>query len=345
MLSQALFHIDDTSQIGSARRAAAQMAAVLGFDDARAGAVGLAVTESGTNILKHAGSGRLLLRALESGNVGGIEVVALDKGPGIADLNASLRDGHSTRGTMGGGLGTLSRLAESFQVFTQPGRGTALRLELWSQPPTVSDAAVEFGGVCLPKAGETVSGDGWGVRTYRDQITVLVADGLGHGIDAHEASRTAVGVLAAHPEDEPLTLIDTCHAALARTRGAAVAVAKLVASGRRGSFAGVGNIVCRVEGTTARRQLASYNGTVGHTMRKVQELAFPWPEGALLILHSDGLGTQWDLAAYPGLGNRHPALIAAVLYRDYDRGRDDVCVVVIRNRGARPRTGGPGVHE
>jgi hypothetical protein len=68
-------------------------------------------------------------------------------------------------------------------------------------------------------------------------------------------------------------------------------------------------------------------------MRKVQEFAFPWPRGALLVMHSDGLGTQWDLGTYPGLTSRHPALIAAVLYRDYDRARDDVSVVVIRNRG------------
>jgi hypothetical protein len=89
-----------------------------------------------------------------------------------------------------------------------------------------------------------------------------------------------------------------------------------------------------VEATAAHRHLVSYNGTVGHTLRKLQEFAFPWPRDALLVLHSDGLGTHWDFNAYPGLTSRHPALIAAVLYRDYDRGRDDVSVVVIRNRGS-----------
>jgi len=107
-------------------------------------------------------------------------------------------------------------------------------------------------------------------------------------------------------------------------------------SGERGVFAGVGNIVCRVEASTAHRHLVSHNGTVGHTMRKLQEFAFPWPRDSLLVLHSDGLGTHWDLGTYPGLSSRHPALIAAVLYRDYDRGRDDVSVVVIRNRGGLP---------
>jgi anti-sigma regulatory factor (Ser/Thr protein kinase) len=342
MSAQSIYPIDDRSQVGTTRRAAADLAALLEFDETQAGRLGLAITESGTNILKHAGRGRLLLRALECDGVGGIEVIALDKGPGIADLNASLRDGHSTSGTMGGGLGALARVTSDFQVFTQPGKGTALRMELWQQPIPDHAQAIEYGGLCLPKPGELVAGDGWAVEMYRDQLTVLVADGLGHGVDAHEAARSATQMLAAHPQDEPLPLIDWCHGALARTRGAAVAVAKLVSSAQRGSFAGVGNIVARVENAPASRHVVSYSGIVGHTIRKVQEVSFPWPAGALLILHSDGIGTHWDLANYPGLASRHPALIAAVLYRDYDRGRDDVSVVVIRNRGSELHAGEAG---
>jgi anti-sigma regulatory factor (Ser/Thr protein kinase) len=334
MPPQSVYTIDDRSQIGTARRAAADMAASLGFDDVQAGKVGLAITESGTNIVKHAGRGRLVLTALESEGIAGIELIALDKGPGIPDVGASLRDGHSTAGTLGGGLGALSRLSNSFQVFTHPGQGTALRLEVWSKPPTSRMQAIEIGGICFARTGETVSGDGWGVQTWRDQVTVLLADGLGHGLEAHEAARAAVETLATHAKEDPVDLVHSCHGALARTRGAAVAVAKLLALERSGRFAGVGNIVARIEGTASSRHLVSYNGIVGHTLRKVQEVPFAWPEGALLILHSDGLGTHWDLAAYPGLASRHPALIAAVLYRDYDRGRDDVSVIVLRNRGS-----------
>jgi hypothetical protein len=53
-------------------------------------------------------------------------------------------------------------------------------------------------------------------------------------------------------------------------------------------------------------------------------------------MHSDGLATQWNLGAYAGLQTRHPSLIAAVLYRDFVRGRDDVTVVVARDRAAHP---------
>ncbi len=336
MLLQSLFLLDERSQVGNARRAAVDMAESSGFDAEQAGTVGLAVTELASNVLKHAGNGRLLLRPLHSDGIDGVELIALDKGPGIANVSASLRDGHSTSGTLGGGLGALARMSESFEVFTQPGQGTAVRLELWARSLPSRTRPIEVGGLCIPKQGEPVSGDDWAVAEWRDQLAVLVADGLGHGVSAHEAARAATDTFRAHSQADPVAILEACHGALARTRGAAVATARVLATAERGTIAGVGNIVCRVEATPAHRHLVSHNGTVGHAMRKVQEFAFPWPRDALLVMHSDGLGTHWDLGTYPGLTVRHPALIAAVLYRDYDRGRDDVTVVVIRNRGGLP---------
>ena len=324
--------------MGNARRAGVERAEASGFDSEQAGKVGLAITEIATNVLKHAPNahGRLLIHSLQRDGIAGVEIIGLDKGPGIANVQTSMRDGYSTSGTMGGGLGALSRMSESFEIFTQPTRGTAVRLELWAKPPPVRARPTEHGGLCIPMHGEPVCGDGWAIEEWRDQLSVLLADGLGHGISAHEAARAATETFHALPQGEPKAIIEACHGALARTRGAAVATARVIASAERGVFAGVGNIVCRVEASTANRHLMSHNGTVGHMMRKVQEFPFSWPRGALLVLHSDGLGTHWDLATYPGLSGRHPALIAAVLYRDYDRGRDDVSVVVIRNRGGSP---------
>ncbi len=60
------------------------------------------------------------------------------------------------------------------------------------------------------------------------------------------------------------------------------------------------------------------------------EFGYAFPADALLVMHSDGLGSRWTLEAYPGLVRRHPALIAGILYRDFKRGRDDVSVVVAR---------------
>ncbi len=328
MSAQALIKVDDRSQVGEGRRAAADLARVLGFDATAAGNVALAVTEATTNILKHAQRGKLVLRALERGGVGGLEVLALDQGPGIANIGISLRDGHSTSGSMGTGLGALSRISHAMEVYTQPDKGTAVRLEFWAGPLSKGTRAPQIGAVCLPKPGEVACGDAWSLTRDGTDCSLLVVDGLGHGTEAARAARVAMEVLAKHPEAPPSELLQLAHLALASTRGAAAAIARFGQA--RGGFAGVGNITARVESLTSRRQLVSHNGTLGHVVRKVQEFSFDFPADAALIVHSDGLAGHWTLADYPGLMAKHSGLIAGVLYRDHDRGRDDVTVVVIK---------------
>ena len=82
----------------------------------------------------------------------------------------------------------------------------------------------------------------------------------------------------------------------------------------------------------AQTSVVSQPGTAGHLARGIREYTYRWPSGALLVLHSDGVSTHHDLTRYPGLGQRHPALIAGVLLRDAGRGRDDATVVVARVR-------------
>jgi len=132
------------------------------------------------------------------------------------------------------------------------------------------------------------------------------------------------------PSLRPADQMEVCHTALRATRGAAMAVALLDPELRQLRFAGVGNIgACIVDGGP-RRQLVSHNGIVGHNMRKVQEFTLPCAPGALVILASDGITTQWDLDQYPGLVACDPSIIAAVLLRDFARGRDDASVLVQR---------------
>jgi anti-sigma regulatory factor (Ser/Thr protein kinase) len=329
--AQILVQIDERTQVGEARRAAVEMAEVLGLGTTQAGKVALAATEAATNIVKHAGSGKILLRPLARAAAVGLEILALDRGPGIPNVTASMRDGHSTAGSMGTGLGALSRISPSFELYSQPGRGTALRLEVWGSTHPPAEAEIEMGAVCLPKTGEEVPGDGWLLESSGDYCTMLVVDGLGHGPNAARAARAATEAFAAHPSATPGVLMQICHGALAATRGAAGAAARVAPAKRHGSFAGVGNIACRVEMSGERRQLVSHSGTLGHVMRRVQEFEFEFPHRAALILHSDGLATRWSSDDYPGLLGKHAGLVAGVLYRDHNRGTDDVTVVVLKN--------------
>ena len=332
LAQQILVRIDDRSHVGEARREAARITQILRFDAIQAGRVAIAITEAATNILKHAGTGKILLFPLLLDRLSGLEILVLDRGPGVANLERSLTDGYSTAGTMGGGLGALVRASHKFDIHSTLGRGTAMRLEIWATPTVPAAHLTEWGAVSLAKDGQVVTGDAWSLEGEGDVRTILVADGLGHGPDAARAARAAVEAFACNSSAKPADLMRICHAALAGTRGAAAAAAQFTAAHRQGSFAGVGNITCRVESADERKELASHNGTLGHDLPRVQQFGFTLPTDAILVLHTDGLATRWAVSDYPGLMGKHAGLIAAVLYRDHERGNDDVTVVVLKNK-------------
>lgn len=327
---QTIFAIGDPSGIAAARRGAEQLMQGQGFDDTVIGKVALVITEAATNLIKHAAQGDIVVRLLRAGSVMGLEILAIDSGPGMTDLALNMRDGMSTVGTWGVGLGAMQRMADEFDIYTRPGKGTAIRMVMWSAPSDVPVRKWQVGAVCLPLVGEEVSGDAWAADCIATGALLLVADGLGHGPLAAEASEAAARVVAVHPGASPALILEEAHEALRDTRGAAVAVARIDTAAKEITFAGVGNISACVQYSDERRQMISHAGIVGNNMRKLQEFVLPWPDDTALILHSDGLGTRWDLEQYPGLAARHPSLIAAVLYRDFARGRDDVCVLVVR---------------
>lgn len=330
--TQLSFAITHASDIAAARRAGQRLAVDLGFNETRAGQLALIVTEAGTNLLKHAQEGTIYLNLAQAEGVPGVDVLAVDNGPGIVDLDACLRDGMSTAGTAGTGLGALRRLASEFDVYSCPGQGALFFMRLWRDEAAPGLCRVEVGALSVPLAGEDACGDGWGVACDGAGATLLAADGLGHGPEAATAAHAAIAELQHRPASEPAQLVDASHQALRITRGAALAAARIDFESDTLRFAGIGNIGAYVIDGEARRALISHNGIVGHNMRKVQEFSVPCPPGALVIMHSDGIQTQWDLDRYPGLLGHSPALIAAVLMRDYIRRRDDAMVLVVRRR-------------
>jgi len=333
---QEVHAINHASDVSAVRRSGQKLADALGFSETRTGQLALIITEAATNILKHAGEGEIHVGPAQSGAGVGIDVLALDNGPGIADLAACLVDGVSSTGTAGTGLGALRRLADEFDVYTRPGAGAAFFMRIWRDVPSPEPCGVEVGALWAPVAGEEECGDGWAVRCDDHGAMLLASDGLGHGPEAARASACAVRALEAHKGAQAGELMHAVHDALRPTRGAAVATARIDFDAGELRFAGVGNIAgCVLEmRDDKRRALVSHNGIVGHNMRKVQEFALPFSPGALCIMHSDGIQTQWDLDKYPGLAGRSPALIAAMLMRDFIRRRDDAMVLVVRRHAS-----------
>jgi len=329
---QLLFAINESSQIAEARRSAVELARRAGFTETDTGKLAIMVTEAATNMVKHASEGELLVRSMANSGGTGLEIVAIDRGPGIGSPQLAMRDGYSTAGSQGTGLGAMQRLASTFDIYSG-GKGCAVRMTLWPSASRRHSEALQIGAVCVPKPGEEVCGDAWFVRSASGCFTVLVADGLGHGVDAGIAAEAAAGVLRAQPAGSaasPADLIGAAHGELRATRGAAVGVMEINVVEHKARFAGVGNVAATVRHGDISRQLVSHNGIVGGNIRKIQEFEAAWQTDAILIMHSDGLGTHWDLGTYPGLTARHPGLIASVLYRDFARRRDDVTVIVAK---------------
>ena len=308
--------IDDPSQTAEARRSARKLAVDAGFDEASAERVSIVVAEAGTNVLKHAGSGQLLAARFEFRDE--IEILALDSGPGMTDVEACLRDGYSTAGTYGTGLGAIVRLSRYCEVYSAPGRGTALLARVGQSADRRVLERADIGVVQVAKPGEEICGDQWGIETSGEHKTLLLADGLGHGPDAAKAANSAIAILESRPDLAPGDLIDAVHLALRSTRGAAVAAARADRERRIVIFAGLGNISAKIAAPAEpERHMVSTNGTAGAEARHIREFSYPWPQGSLVILHSDGIATHWALGNYPGLAARDPGLIAGVIYRDH----------------------------
>jgi anti-sigma regulatory factor (Ser/Thr protein kinase) len=351
--------MDDASRVGEARRHAAQAAAAMDWNEIDAGRLALVVTELGTNLQRHAHKGRLLIAARPrtdaaggaggTGGTGEVELISIDEGPGIPDIALAMRDGHSTGGTPGTGLGAVRRLANDFDIHSAVPDGTVsvARVRAGTAATAAGAAsagAPRIGAICLPAPHETVCGDAWAAAVQGEQFTVLMADGLGHGPEAAKASQAAIAAFAAAPGADLRDTVQGVHRALQTTRGAAMCVLRIDGCGAAGStgganeagatvsYSGAGNIVGRVLSGVFDKSLVTQHGTAGLQIRKPETTSLELPAHALVVLHSDGIETRWSVERIRPLLQRDPTLVAAVLLRDHTRHRDDATVVVIRQK-------------
>lgn len=322
--------LTDLSSVGEARRAGLRLAANLGMDELKSGKLAVLITESARNAVIHGGGGQAVISALSDGPSGKtIDLMVLDKGPGIKDVARAFQDGYSTSTTPGTGLGAIRRMADAFDLFSGP-QGTALLVRVNEKP--LADTTLDVAGLAVPLAGEIACGDRIAWIQARDRTIVIAVDGLGHGLEAARASDEAVRIFEEHHTETPARLLARIHDALKKTRGAAAAIAEIRPLSGTLDYAGIGNISGVIASRNGTRSLISHNGTLGHIMTRIQEFKVEWPSDGTLIMHSDGLQSRWDLSGYPGLLARAPGVITGVLLRDFRRRHDDSSVVVIKGR-------------
>jgi serine phosphatase RsbU (regulator of sigma subunit) len=250
----------------------------------------------------------------------------------MSNVDDCIRDGFSSAGSPGTGLGAILRMSDEFDVYSIPDKGTVLVSRIWASAPE-QKSRFSIGSVSVPIRGEEVSGDSWAIHIVDgSSVSLIVADGLGHGLLASEASKEAIAAFRANVDCTPAIMLDQVHRRLRGTRGAAVAIAKIDLAGSVIKYSGIGNICGAIAGGLRVQSMVSHNGTAGHEARKIQEFSYDLPAGWTLIMHSDGLTTSWSLDRYPGLIRLHPSVIAGILYRDASRQRDDACIVVVNSQ-------------
>ena len=340
--SSKLLHIEEQTQIGAARRCAVELGHSNKLSSDAVGRLAIAVTEAATNIIRHAQRGVIVLRAIAWDSNPAVEMLALDKGPGIPNVTRAMRDGFSTSGTAGNGLGGIRRLAEVFEIYSQPGKGPALVARIGNRPPSLARAWVasledRVGAVCVPLRGETDCGDAWRIVVGRQHLSIVLVDGLGHGPDAAAAADIATTVFLRLASEPPEAILLAMSDAMRNSRGAAISVVVIDSAARLARFSGVGNVDGRVFVPGRTEHLVPQNGIIGHTMPALRPTSVPWPADARIVMHSDGISARWSLDMYPGLSTAHPALIAGVIFRDFGRDRDDATVLVLSDRAAKER--------
>lgn len=320
----------EASQVAEARREAATLASQSGFGENDCGRVALVATELATNLVKHGGGGELLIGSYQDNTGTGIELIAIDRGPGIANVEACLKDGHSSAGTAGNGLGAVIRQSQAFNIASWPGVGTAVLARIEAGPPKPKDVAPHpnWGAVSVAMPGQEVCGDSWTATSNEASTTLFVADGLGHGQDAADAAVEAIRLFHRFNGHQITTLLDYIHGGLRSTRGAAVSIARFDPATQKVVFAGIGNVAGGLsDNGQSLKRMVTMPGTAGHNARKIQAFDYPFRHG-FIVLASDGISTSWNLDRYLGVQSMHPSLVAAMLYRDFGRHRDDATILV-----------------
>lgn len=302
-----------------------------GFSPKRFSEFEIVVAELTSNLVKHTGKGGEILVKILDGNDKGLEMICIDHGPGMEFINAMMEDGISTTSTLGHGLGSIKRLSDEFDAYSQKGWGTVMLCRLYSSKTSAKRKHVTSGTIMLAKEGEFACGDNYLFLKRGNVEHIAVCDGLGHGGAASDASIACLNAYPATIGLSPAEQIKIIHKEARRTRGVVMSIIQIDFLQKKMTYCGIGNITVKVVSIGGKsKSCHSYNGIVGHSIPgTLHNNTIDWEKNDLLIIHSDGLNSRWEIQKYPGILKHDRVLLAAALYKDNYRGTDDAIVSVI----------------
>jgi len=304
-----------------------------GISTARTAEIDLIIAEITSNLFKYASGGEILFGTFTESANGYVEIICIDNGPGMANPARMVQDGVSSQNSMGHGLGSIKRLSDTFDIYSQVGWGTILLSRIYQKPPSKPQLPLTVRGIVLAKPGETKSGDALMVRTSKDYIKVMLADGLGHGEEANKAVNEAESAFKVFPERDPVETLRFLHTSIRKTRGMVASVVGFDVTKKVWTMAGIGNISLRLLAPGTNKNHMSYNGIVGHNIPNTMNTqTYPSDQFNQIVLASDGIRTRWEMLKYPMIMKCDPSILAAAIYKDHARHTDDMSVVVIKHK-------------
>lgn len=309
------------------------MVAEAGFSKKKTGEIDIIVAEITSNLLKHAGGGELLARVVSDEGSTALELISIDSGKGMSDVVKMEADGYSTTNTLGHGLGSIRRLSDVLQIYSLKDWGTILLCRIYKeQAGQQKKSRAELRSLVVAKPGEEVCGDGFCYKVNKEQLQILLGDGLGHGPEAHKAVETAIKNFKETKETSPMEMLKGMHIAVKRTRGLVATIAAYNFAKRQWTICGIGNIATRTQaaGLMLKNHMA-YNGIIGLNIpNTMKEQIIENERGQVIILCSDGIRTRFDLQRYPGIFRYDLSVLAAAIFKDYGRETDDMSIVAGR---------------
>lgn len=331
MANHICFTVADRSYFSLLKKEIHSLAADAGFTENKVGEIDIVVAEIVSNLVKHGGGGKLLVKLVNQDEIDGIEFISIDNGEGMTDFNKMMVDGISTTNTLGHGLGAIKRMSDLFQVYTQKDWGTILLSRIFKRELPYKKRRNEIRSVVVPKPGEEKTGDGFYCSVSDEQVRVFLGDGLGHGEQASIAVKGAIEAFKICPEEDPVEMLRFVHTQVRKTRGLVGTAAVFSFKEKAWRICGVGNISTRIITGIDVRNYMAYNGIIGYNMPSTlhsQEIKFE--SGQTVVMCSDGLKTRWDHLKYPSLLKYDLSVFAAVLLKDFGRYTDDMSVAAFR---------------
>lgn len=327
------FPANDRSYFSLIKKEIHRLAVELGMNIARINELDIIVAEMTSNLFKYSNDGEILVGVFANGGSPYMELISIDNGPGIANPSKMMQDGMSTTHTLGHGLGSMKRLSDVFELYSQVGWGTIVLSRVYSDREQQKKERHQLimRPIVVSKPGEQVSGDGFVYKKTDKYVKLMLADGLGHGPEANKAINEAARAFRIFPDYSPTETLRFIHQDIKKTRGAVINIVGYDFATRMWTSTGIGNIFLRFSSPGSIKIHMSYNGIVGHNIpNTMNEQSYSAEQYNQLMLCSDGIKTRIDTAKYPLIHKYDATVLAAAVYKDHARRNDDMSVVVAK---------------